>query len=57
MVQIMAWRLDSHYLNQWCLVYQRIYASLGLNEELQAVELIVFIHGNEKPWNNKYNTI
>ena len=22
----------SHYLNQWCLVYWRIYASLGLNE-------------------------
>ena len=22
----------SHYLNQWCLVYRRIYASLGLNE-------------------------
>ena len=22
----------SHYLNQWCLIYWRIYASLGLNE-------------------------
>ena len=29
LVQIMAWR---HYLNQWCLIYWRIYASLGLNE-------------------------
>ena len=34
LVQIMAWRrlATSHYLNQWCLVYRRIYASLGLNE-------------------------
>ena len=33
LVQIMAWcRLGaSHYLNQWWLVYRRIYASLGLN--------------------------
>ena len=30
----MAWRRpgDKPYLNQWCLVYWRIYASLGLNE-------------------------
>ena len=32
LVQIMAWRRSSHYLNQWWLVYWRIYASLGLNE-------------------------
>ena len=32
-------------------------AGLRKYEELQAVELTVFIHGNEKPWNNKYNTI
>ena len=34
MVQIMAWRRQAtgHYLNQWWLVYWRIYASLGLNE-------------------------
>ena len=34
LVQIMAWRrpCDYHYLNQWWLVYWRIYASLGLNE-------------------------
>ena len=32
-------------------------AGLRKDEELQAVELTVFIHGNEKPWNNKYNTI
>ena len=30
LVQIMAWR--RHYLNQWWLIYRRIYASLGLNE-------------------------
>ena len=27
-----AGQATSHYLNQWCLVYWRIYASLGLNE-------------------------
>ena len=27
-------QVTSHYLNQWCLVYWRIYASLGLNESL-----------------------
>ena len=34
MVQILAWRRpgDNQYLNQWCLVYWRIYASLCLNE-------------------------
>ena len=34
LVQIMACRLSapSHYLNQWWLVYWRIYASRGLNE-------------------------
>ena len=34
LVQIMAWRRpgDKHYLNQWWLVYWRVYASLGLNE-------------------------
>ena len=33
-VQIMAWRRpgDSHNLNQCCYLYQRLYASLGLNE-------------------------
>ena len=37
LVQIMAWRRQatSHYLNQWWLVYWRIYASLGLNELTQ----------------------
>ena len=29
LVQMMAWR---HYLNQWCLVYWHMYASVGLNE-------------------------
>ena len=34
LVQISAWRRwgASHYLNQWWLVYWRIYASLGLKE-------------------------
>ena len=34
LVQIMAWRRpgDSHYLNQWWLIYWCIYASFGLNE-------------------------
>ena len=32
LVQIMAWRLSTYYLNLWWLVYRRIYASLGLNE-------------------------
>ena len=34
LVQIMAWhrQTTSRYLNQWWLVYWRIYASLGLNE-------------------------
>ena len=34
LVLIMAWRRpgSSHYLNQWWLVYRRIYASPGLNE-------------------------
>ena len=38
LVQIMAWRqATSHYINQWCLDFRRIYASLGfieLNEHL-----------------------
>ena len=45
LVQIMAWR---HYLNQWWLVYQRIYASLGLNElnfTFHAPGLIVTVTG------------
>ena len=34
LVEIMAWRRsgDKPYINQWWLVYRRIYASLGLNE-------------------------
>ena len=34
LVQIMAWRRlgDKLYLNQWWLVYRRIYASLSFNE-------------------------
>ena len=29
----------SHYLNQWWLVYRRIYASLGLNELIHVMEI------------------
>ena len=53
LVQMMAWRrgqATSHYLNQWGLVYRRIYASLGLNQ------LIVKI-GNSNAvlcWCNRY---
>ena len=34
LVQVTVWRRSatSHYLNQWWLVYWRIYASLGLDE-------------------------
>ena len=34
LVHIMAWRRpgNNHCLNQWCLVYWRIYPSLGLTE-------------------------
>ena len=35
----------------------RIRAGLRKDEEFQAVELTVFIHGNEKPRNNKYDAI
>ena len=32
LVQVGAWSATSHFLNQWRLVYWRIYAPLGLNE-------------------------
>ena len=49
LVQIMAWRRpgDNHYLNQWWLVYWRIYASLGLNEltsHISKVSVIKFVN-------------
>ena len=31
LVRVMACGRTGHYLNQWCLVYRHIYASLGLN--------------------------
>ena len=39
----MAWRVQttSHYLNQWWLVYRRIYASLGLNKLIHAVQISI----------------
>ena len=36
LVQKMAWA-TSHCMNQWWLIYQRICASLGLNEKFEAV--------------------
>ena len=44
LVQVMAWR---HYLNQWWLVYWRIYASLGLNELINCLSY--------KPWLQLFN--
>ena len=42
LVQIMAWRRpgDKHYLDQWWLVYRRIYASLGLNVLISANQIV-----------------
>ena len=42
MVQIVADQATSHYLNQWWLVYWRIYASLGLNELKMDVLLFLY---------------
>ena len=36
----MAWP-TSHYLNQWWLVYWRIYTSLGLNELIKQYQIIL----------------
>ena len=36
---LVAGQATSHYLNQWWLVYWRIYASLGLNELMEAWSL------------------
>ena len=33
-------QVTSHYLNQWCLVYWCIYASLGLNELVDPLKLV-----------------
>ena len=44
----------SHYLNQWCIVYRRIYASLGLNELskwLPVDNAIILLHNNYSPLN------
>ena len=54
LVQIMGWRQQatSHYLNQWWLVYWRIYASLGLNE-LMIADIIKWqtrYRRNCRPW-------
>ena len=39
----------SHYLNQWWLVYRRVYASLGLNELIFATKLF-----NPKWWGRSH---
>ena len=62
LVQIMA---CGHYLNQWWLVYRRIYASLGLNElkwlvcELRYVCLTMSLHWLREPllWANSHNKL
>ena len=50
LVQIMVWcdEATSHDLTQWCLVYCRIYASLGLNELKLA--LILFEMPSSNAW-------
>ena len=52
LVKIMAWRRPGAkpYLNQWWLIYRRIYASLRLNELTHAEQ-----NFSEKTWN--YNRI
>ena len=55
--------MTSHYLNQWWLVYQRIYASLGLNELIYYVKFKSLMIANTTnpenyPWPKlKYPTI
>ena len=63
LVKIMAWRRpgDSHYLNQWWLIYRRIYASFGPNELMSMFAIVAtgigwiyleswhFINGNKLP--------
>ena len=43
-----AGQATSHYLNQWWLIYRRIYASLGLNE-LMRWSQVTYICFNSKP--------
>ena len=40
----------SHYLNQWWLVYWRIYASLGLNELNSGLSVDIFCWGSGGPY-------
>ena len=43
----------SHYLNQWWLVYRRIYASLGLNELNQLIWILYYTpspHTRDYTW-------
>ena len=49
LVQIMAWRRpgDKPFLNQWWLVYWRIYASLGLNELMLIVAYFSRVINND----------
>ena len=43
-IRLGAVQATSYYLNQWCLVHWRIYASLGLNE------LSLLVLGSEHAW-------
>ena len=48
-------QVTSHYLNQWWLVYPRIYASLGLNE-LTLVQLWLVVGWYQAiTWNHHYS--
>ena len=63
LVKIMAWRRpgNSYYLNQWWLIYRRIYSSFGPNELMSmfaiigtgigwiCLELWYFVNGNKLP--------
>ena len=37
-------QVTSHYLNQWWLIYRRIYVSLGLNELMKMFEFRLIFH-------------
>ena len=63
-----AGQATNHYLNQWWLVYWRIYASFGLNELNRVLSLLnncaLFIHGRspqpQTSWEKsvaKYKTV
>ena len=54
LVQIMAWRrpATSHYVNQWWLVYWRIYASYGLSESTISITSMTNEVNSSAQWND-----